>query len=230
MKNKYFSIFICGALTLFLTGISKATLTDRGIDSLGNHLIYDSDLNITWYDMTSSFASWENQVIWADGLTVNFGGKIFSDWRLPTTIASGFITSSSSPSFYDGSADGGYNITRGELGYLFYIDLGNSGRYTTDGTLNPQPWTSNLSPFINLQINTYWSETLFIDSVNAFAFQFFDGKQGRGLTEANGIYQQFLAIAVRDGDVVNIPAPGSLLLVLIGIITGKGFSARRKKA
>jgi hypothetical protein len=69
---------------------AQAELIDRGADVLGNHLIYDKDLNITWYDFTKSQDNWNNQVSWAQNLTVNLAdGRSFTGWRLPTTSGAG---------------------------------------------------------------------------------------------------------------------------------------------
>lgn len=51
---------------------AHAALQNRGTGNFGNRLIYDSDLNITWYDYTKSADSWQNQVNWASALSVNF--------------------------------------------------------------------------------------------------------------------------------------------------------------
>lgn len=34
---------------------------------------------------------------------------------------------------YDGTTSEGWNITRSEMGYMFYMNLGNTGYYDTDG-------------------------------------------------------------------------------------------------
>ena len=55
---------------------AQAELFNRGNDSLGNRLIYDSDLNITWYDYTRSEDYVAESMTWASGLTVISGGDI----------------------------------------------------------------------------------------------------------------------------------------------------------
>lgn len=48
-------ILILAGMMAMVLGFSvqaHAALYNRGTDSLGNQLIYDSDLNITWYDYT----------------------------------------------------------------------------------------------------------------------------------------------------------------------------------
>jgi hypothetical protein len=129
--------------------LAQATLTDRGADTLGNHLIYDTDLNITWYDYTSSYATWYNQMFWAENLTVTMAdGRSFTDWRLPTT---------------PGTIDGYTN--QGEMGHLCYDELSNAAG-------------SNNVSFTNLQYYYYWSGSDFPLNTY-FAWRFlFDGSQG----------------------------------------------------
>ena len=94
---------------------------NRGTDSLGNRLIYDSDLDITWYDYTNDYDTWQNQMDWAGALYVDFGGTHYTDWRLPTTVDGYQVYG------YDGTTTEGYNITSSEMGHLFYTELGNKG-------------------------------------------------------------------------------------------------------
>jgi hypothetical protein len=54
-------ICILLSVLFMVTGLSvsaHATLIDRG-----SGLIYDTDLNITWYDYTNAMNSWGNQVL-----------------------------------------------------------------------------------------------------------------------------------------------------------------------
>ncbi len=89
---------LCAATALCLTSAAHAALFDRG-----GGMIYDSSQDITWlqdgnYALTSGYPisydccgqpdplpgsmSMDQQVTWADGLTV--GG--FTDWRLPRAV------------------------------------------------------------------------------------------------------------------------------------------------
>ena len=85
---------------------AHADLYLRGTDTAGNRLIYDSDLDITWYDYSNAPNTWQNQMNWASALTVNFGVNIFDDWRLPSAFDS----------------CSGYNCTNSEMGHLYYIE------------------------------------------------------------------------------------------------------------
>ena len=48
--RKIFILLIMVGIIFGLSVQADATLFLRGTDTLGNQLIYDSDLNITWYD------------------------------------------------------------------------------------------------------------------------------------------------------------------------------------
>jgi len=194
--KRIFVLLFALAVVLGLYVQTHATLIDRGTDSLGYHLIYDTDLNITWYDYTESGNTWQNQVNWAAGLTVNFGGNTYHDWRLPRTVDGPYVEG------YDGTTTAGYNITSSEMGHLFYTELGNKGFIATDGTY-PQPgWgLKNTGPFTNLQKTNfypYWSGTeRAADPATAWNFIFAWGSQDWGYKAQSDLY----ALAVRPGDV-----------------------------
>lgn len=93
-------------VALVLVTPAHALLINRGTDTEGNRLIYDDDFDITWYDFTHSATTWDNQVNWADDLTVDFGGDTYDDWRLPTAFNQ------------DGSGPDGGEATDSEMGHL----------------------------------------------------------------------------------------------------------------
>ena len=135
-------------MVLGFTATAQATLILRGKGTSAHgtyNLIYDDDLDITWYDYSHRFDDWKRQVNWAAGLSVTFGSNTYTDWRLPATVDGPFSWG------YDGATTVGYNITSGEMGHLFYTELGNLGVYATDG-IHPQPgWgLTNTADFQNL--------------------------------------------------------------------------------
>ncbi|MCP4989086.1 MAG: hypothetical protein GY928_24415, partial [Colwellia sp.] len=96
------------ALLLFTSTAhtSQLELRGQGSSAYGTHnLIYDKDLDITWYDFTNARKNWYDQRTWADQLVVNFGGATFGNWRLPTTVDGVYEYG------YDGTTTGGYNVT-----------------------------------------------------------------------------------------------------------------------
>ena len=205
----------------FLSALSAyAELFNRGTDNLGNRLIYDSDRNITWYDLTYSInnpgeTSWGNSLTWASGLSVTFNGTVYNDWRLPT-----IIQNQTPPTYgYSGSDTYGYNITNSEMGHLFYTALGNKAYYATDGSY-PQPgWgLTNTGDFQHLFADYYYTDATYAYNVWAAVYQSFRvGEQYAGAKLAlggTGIY----AIAVRDGDVASVPVPAAVYLLGSGLI------------
>jgi hypothetical protein len=165
----------------------------------GAEAYYDSVQDITWLaDWRQGDAggmTWAGSVAWAAALAL--GG--YEDWRLP---AVGLPRCQS------------FNCLNGELGFLWYVVLGNSA-----------PHLTNRGPFTNMAAGAYWSGTS-VDANESWAFSTFNGVQFEALTN-----QRYAVVAVRDGDTLQapVPEPTTALLLMAGVATLGGVLRRRTR-
>jgi hypothetical protein len=146
-------LILCAATIAMVTGLSSqgyASLIVRGTDTLGNRIIYDNDRNLTWYDFTNTVGSWNAQLGWAAGLSVEYSGTTYTDWFLPSS---------------DTSCDL-WNCINSDMGHLYYTELG--GEAGVAGL--------NTGVFQNLLTEDYWSNTPLASG--AIFFNFNEGRQG----------------------------------------------------
>jgi len=157
---KRMNIFLIALVMVFcFSAQAYATLFLRGQGSsdYGTYnMIYDDDLDITWYDYahgpeTLEWDKWMSMVNWADGLLVNFGGANYDDWRLPVSDNCLF-----------------FNCSDSEMGHLYY----------EEGISSDSP-----GPFNNIQADIFYSGTPYpTEPVYIWSFDFRNGRQaGRGI-------------------------------------------------
>ena len=89
--KKVFKLLVAMLIVVGFSAMAQADLKVVGTGTMqgvtGSYqLIYDSVQNITWLDYTAPATIWGNQVAWAQNLTVNFNGWLYSGWNLPTTV------------------------------------------------------------------------------------------------------------------------------------------------
>ena len=156
---------------------------------------YDTVLDATWYlTANNTGLIWEDAKSWAAGLTVG----TFSGWSLPST---------------DETCGFAFNCTSSQMGELYYTALGNTAGSPT----------TNTGPFKNLRAAPYWSGTEYAPPPPGDAW--FEIPSGAGYAAANlsgsqaaGDKNLFLyALAVRPGDLVAVPEPGMVALLLSGL-------------
>ncbi|HBO44016.1 MAG TPA: hypothetical protein DD670_08800 [Planctomycetaceae bacterium] len=152
------------------------------------NLIYEDARGLVWLDYAHA-GSWQNQLTWAStlggSLTVNLDPLYETEinwstgWRLPNS-----------------TRDTGYNITASEMGYLYYVSLGN-----VQGL-----GLQNTGPFTHLQAVNHWSNEVsskYSGQFHAMFFAFNIGYQGEALKT-----EVFPALAVHPGIVTVFHPPG----------------------
>jgi hypothetical protein len=178
---------LTAALVIFVActfGSAQASLIVHG-----GGLVYDTDLNITWYvNPNYDTHVYGDYAAWAAGL--NVGGV--TGWRLPTT---------------PGTTTGITN--EGEMGHLFYDELKNP--VVLDGVGQPTGRFDNKGPFTNLNGGFYTSTTP--GEGNYYYFNFDNGKQE--LVYIGYWYFWIHGLAVHDGKIGSPPVPPAVLALLL---------------
>ncbi len=136
MKKKIIFSLLAMIIAIGLGTTAKADLILRGTDNLGRNLVYDTDLDITWYDLSYFAPEYQDAVNWANQLSVKIGTTEFTQWRLPSVISGEY-----------------YNIGsphHTEMGHLYLIELVNYE------VLHPWAFPDKWRYFENLAGGYYW--------------------------------------------------------------------------
>lgn len=160
----------------------------NNLEPLEGGLVYDSDLNITWYTVANNNSmTWYAANEWAASLLL--GGV--SGWRLPISD----------------TTCGMYGCTTSEMGHLYFTELGNTG----NGLVNK-------GVFSNLLPSVYWSATDYPppNADVAYSFIFDDGTQRASYKDSNS-EGSYYSLAVHEGRVA-VPEPATMLLVGFGLV------------
>lgn len=231
---KRISAVAVATAALLGSGLAEAALHDRG-----GGLIYDDVLDVTWlqdanYAKTSGYdadgyMSWGQAASWASDLSFydSVRSQTYNDWRLPTMID----TNSPGCNWAVTGTDCGYNvqtfesgIVYSELAHMYYVNLGLKGYYSPVGEISTD-WgifrngtagsglQANVGPIRNLQSGSYWTDTDYAPYTSA-SWNFF---MSNGQQDAGYKSWEFLAWAVRGGDVVAVPEPKTYAMLLAGL-------------
>jgi len=178
-------------------------------------MVYDTTTNLTWLTDAAlgGLRTQADALQWAADLS--FGG--FDDWRLPS-VAPVNGTALQLDYSEDGSTDVGINNAgpNTELGHLYYASLGN----TAAGLTNAGSFAGLVDP-ANAVGPVFWTGT---PSDSGWALAFFMGMGAQDQLATDTLAQ---AWAVRVGDVGLVPEPGSVVLMLAGLLA---IAARRRQA
>lgn len=179
---------------------------DRNIDGVVDGY-YDTVLKITWWANANAAAgsaqddgfvtdnglmSWDNAKAWLAGFSP-FGT---TGWRLPTIdpACSGY----------------GCNSTAGELGHMFYTNLGGTAGGSIGALHGP-----DYALFSGINEALYWSANTYVDDPDqASVMDFSDGNRNNDfkIDPVGGVW------AVASGDVLTpVPEPSTLALFGIGL-------------
>ncbi len=144
------------------------------------------------------------------------------DWRLPSTVDNSEYTEG-----YDGTTLAGYNIITSEMGHLYYEELNNLGSFDTSGEQQSGWGMENTGDFDYLVENYYWSDTEHAGNIDdAWNFNMNDG--GQHPYDKSGYQDLDFGLALRSGQVSEVPVPGAIWLFGSGLAGMAAFTRRRK--
>ena len=176
---------------LFQAGSALAALELRDLNGNATAITADAEFAYdTVLDATWYLTANNTGLNWDNAKSWASGLTVgtFSGWSLPSA---------------DPACGAVFNCTNSQMGELYYTALGNPA----GGPL------SNTGPFKNLQSLDYWSGTEYAPNPDG-AWTFYTGP---GIQYAYLKSTDLYALAVRPGDLVPVPEPGTVALLLSGL-------------
>ncbi len=165
-----------------------------------HNLVYDTDLDITWYDYSHLSPEYDDAVMWAGKLSVRVGTTEFTDWKLPSLLKG-----------KDSNSGSSHNT---EVGHLYLTELENYQ------VLHPWAFPGKWRYFDYLPGGHYWiiqsekgSGIGSYKSREAPTYNSFDQKLqfvpvsgiNRPIVKKHTFFykkNQFLGVAVHPGDII----------------------------
>lgn len=200
MKKKIL-FFLIGIIVVIGRGsTAEADLILRGEDNSGYNLVYDTDLDITWYDFSHFAPAYQDAVVWADQLSVRVGTAEFTDWRLPSILK--------------GNKSNSGSLKYSEVEHLYLIELVNYQ------VLHPWAFPGKWRYFDNLPGGYYWiiqandsQDPGIEEKMKAPAYNSYDRKLqfvpvsgvNRPIANRHTLFNnknQYLGVAVHSGDII----------------------------
>jgi len=133
--------------------------------------IYDTATQLSWLKNANmaGMMTWSQAVAWVATLNTGNGFAGLKGWRLPaTTQPDTTCLDQATPGGSFPLQGHGQDCTGSEMGYLYYVSLGN---------VAGNPWIA-AGPFTNIRNNFYWSGTEYAPgTTHAWSFIFRNGFQ-----------------------------------------------------